>query len=75
MAFELLTGGRFAIASQRAPYIRVWLLGVLLLCGAIYSIVSNAHLLEALKVTESSNLFSSVSVTESGHKVISGLSN
>jgi len=57
MAFELLTGGRFAVAPTRAPYIRAWLLGVLLVCGAIYSIVSTAHLLEALKVTEYSNLF------------------
>lgn len=57
MAFELLTGSRFAVAPLRAPYIRLWLLGGLLACGGIYSIVSTAHLLEALKVTEYSNLF------------------
>ena len=57
MAFELLTGGRFAVAPLRSPYIRPWLLVVLLLGGAIYSILSTAHLLEALKVTEYSNLF------------------
>ena len=34
-----------------------WVLGVLLLAGAIYSIVSTAHLLEALKVTRYTNLF------------------
>ena len=42
---------------MRSPYIRLWLLGVLLLCGAVYSILSTAHLLEALKMTEYSNLF------------------
>ena len=35
----------------------VWVFGVLLLSGAVYSLVSTAHLLEALKVTEHSNLF------------------
>jgi hypothetical protein len=57
MAFELLTGGRFAVAPLHSPYITPWILGLLLICGAIYSIVSTAHLLEALKVTEYSNLF------------------
>ncbi len=57
MAFELLTGSRFGIAPLRSPYIRLSLLGVLLLGGAVYSILSTAHLLEALKVTAYSNLF------------------
>jgi hypothetical protein len=57
LAFEVLTGGRFAITPMGAPYLRVWLLGLLLLLGGVFSIVSTAHLLEALKVSEHTNLF------------------
>lgn len=57
MPFELLTGSRYSIAPRGAPYVPVWLLGLLLIGGAGYSIVSTAHLLEALRVTEHSNLF------------------
>ena len=56
-AFDLLTGSRFGVAPADALYIRVWLLGALLLLGAVYTILSTAHLLEALKATEYSNLF------------------
>lgn len=57
MAFELLSGSRFGIAPKGVPYVKVWVLGVMLVAGAAYSIVSTAHLLEALKLTEYSNLF------------------
>ena len=52
IAFEFLTGGKFGIAPLGALYLRVWLLG-----GALYSIGSTSHLLEALKATQYSNLF------------------
>lgn len=55
--FELLTNSSQGIAPPGAPYLPPWLFGVLLLAGAIYSILSAAHLLEALKVTKFSNLF------------------
>jgi hypothetical protein len=54
---ELLSTDKYAVAPLGAPYIRVWLLGGLLVFGALYSIVSTAHLLEALKLTPFSNLF------------------
>jgi hypothetical protein len=54
---ELLTGSKFAVSPRGAPYFRVWLLGGLLIFGAAYSIVSSAHLLEGLRITEYTNLF------------------
>jgi len=56
-ALELLSAGKYAIAPRGAPYIRVWLLAALFILGALYSIISTAHLLEALKTTAFSNLF------------------
>ena len=57
VASELLSGDKLAVAPRGAPYLRVWLIGGLLVFGAAYSIISSAHLLEALKVTRYSNLF------------------
>jgi hypothetical protein len=54
---EVLSGGRLAVAPRGAPYPRFWALCGLLILGAITSIVSTAHLLEALKPTGFSNLF------------------
>lgn len=55
--FELLARGWLGVAPAGAPYLPSWVFGVLLLVGAIYSILSTAHLLEALKVTPYTNLF------------------
>ena len=57
IASELLSGGKLAVAPRGAPYLRVWLIGGLLVFGAAYSIVSSSHLLEALRVTEYTNFF------------------
>lgn len=54
---QTLTGGTFGIPPRGAPYLGVWLLGGLLILGAASSVVSTAHLLEALKPAAYSNLF------------------
>ena len=55
--WEVLSGNAFAVFPRGAPYLRMWLLPGLLLVGAMYSLASTAHLLEALKATAYSNLF------------------
>jgi hypothetical protein len=55
--FDLLTRSKMAVAPRGAPYLPLWLFCAVLVGGAIYSIVSSAHLLEALKSTTYSNLF------------------
>jgi hypothetical protein len=57
MAIDLLTHTKLAVAPQGAPFVPWQMFGVLLICGAAFSVVSTAHLLEALKVTQHSNLF------------------
>jgi hypothetical protein len=55
--WDILTGTALAILPRGAPYIRVAILAALLLAGAGVSVLSTAHLLEALNVTEFTNLF------------------
>lgn len=52
-----LTGGRLGVPPRGAPYLGVWLLGGLLALGAVSSVISTAHLLEALVPSLYTNLF------------------
>lgn len=54
---DLLSKPWLGVAPPGAPFLPPWVFGVLLLVGAVYSILSSAHLLEALKVTPYTNLF------------------
>jgi hypothetical protein len=54
---ELLSGDALAVFPRGAPFLRFWLLPGLLVMGAMYSLASTAHLLEALKATPYTNLF------------------
>jgi len=54
---ELLTRGKTAVAPRGAPYVPLWLFCAVLAGGAVASVFSSAHLLEALKATAYSNLF------------------
>jgi hypothetical protein len=54
---DLLTRSKTAVAPRGAPHLPLWLLCAVLAGGAVYSIASSAHLLEALKTTTYSNLF------------------
>lgn len=56
-ALALLTNSGFSIAPTGSFYLKSWLLGAFLILGAVYTLLSTAHLLEALKETEYSNLF------------------
>jgi hypothetical protein len=55
--FDLLTGSRTAVAPRGAPFVPTWMFWSMLVVGAIYSLLSTAHLLEALNLTPYTNLF------------------
>jgi hypothetical protein len=57
LVFGLLTRNKTAVAPPGAPFLPAWVLWSMLVFGAIYSLVSTAHLLEALKLTPYTNLF------------------
>jgi hypothetical protein len=57
MVFEVLTRSKTAVAPRGAPFLPVSLFGAMLIGGAIYSLISTAHLLEALTLTRYTNLF------------------
>jgi len=57
MVFEVLTRSKTAVAPRGAPFLPVSLFWAMLIGGAIYSLISTAHLLEALTLTRYTNMF------------------
>jgi hypothetical protein len=57
LGFGLLTGSRPAVPPRGAIFLRLWVLGGLLLLGTIASIIMAAHLLDNLKQGAYTNLF------------------
>jgi hypothetical protein len=55
--YPLLTGARRAVTPRGTLFLRPVLLWTMLVVGAIWSVVSTAHLLEALILTPYTNLF------------------
>jgi len=55
--WEVLVGGRHAVRPPWTVHVRPTVLTILLGVGALYSLLSTAHLLEALKLTVHTNLF------------------